>query len=59
VKEMERKEKTYKDIVFERIDSKKLTVEKALKLWREIRIHSECNANSETILMSLSIEDLN
>jgi hypothetical protein len=59
VKEMERKEKTYKDIVFEKIDSKKLTIEKALKLWREIRIHSECNANNETILLSLSIEDLN
>jgi len=56
---MERKEKTYKDIVFEKIDSKKLTIEKALKLWREIRIHSECNANNETILLSLSIEDLN
>jgi hypothetical protein len=59
VKEMKRKEKTYKDIVFEKINSRKLTIGKALELWREIRVHSECNANSKTVLMSLLIEDLN
>lgn len=56
---MKRKEKTYKDIVFEKINSRKLTIGKALELWREIRVHSECNANSKTVLMSLLIEDLN
>jgi hypothetical protein len=59
VKEMERKEKTYKDIVFEKVNSRKLTLERAIKLWREIRVHSECNANNEMILLSLSVEDLN
>lgn len=56
---MERKEeRKYKDIVFEKVNSRKLTVERAIKLWREIRVHSECNAKDETILMSLSVDDL-
>ena len=57
---MERKEeKKYKDIVFQKVNCEKLKVKEAFKLWQELRIHSECNANNETIVMSLSIEDLN
>ncbi|MDD3098378.1 MAG: hypothetical protein PHU82_00895 [Candidatus Pacebacteria bacterium] len=54
----EKEEKKYKEIVFEKVNSEELTIGKAVHLYEDIRVHSECNAANKIILLSLSIEDL-